>query len=156
MAPATAPKQYGTSTEETAKAAPKLRRSRVRNTVLRKAKLDPRSTMPKSGERQRHEQRQGDRREGLGEPRPQHDEAEDQPDVIGLPHRSDRVVDHLPGALAGGWTPGDEIPEAGAEVGAAEDGVGGDAGEQQGGDGLSHQTATSSCSGASASGSRGP
>ena len=46
MAPATAPKQYGTSTEETAKAAPKLRRSRVRKTVLRKAKLDPRSTIP--------------------------------------------------------------------------------------------------------------
>ena len=46
MAPATAPKQYGTSTDEIANAAPKLRRSRVRNTVLRKAKLDPRSTMP--------------------------------------------------------------------------------------------------------------
>ena len=29
-----------------AKAAPKLRRSRVRNTVLRNAKLDPRSTIP--------------------------------------------------------------------------------------------------------------
>ena len=48
MAPATAPKQYGTSTEERAKAAPKLRRSRVRKTVLRKAKLDPRSTIPKA------------------------------------------------------------------------------------------------------------
>ena len=31
-----------------AKAAPKLRRSRVRNTALRKAKLEPRSTMPKA------------------------------------------------------------------------------------------------------------
>ena len=48
MAPATAPKQYGTSTEERAKAAPKFRRSRVRNTVLRKAKLEPRSTMPRA------------------------------------------------------------------------------------------------------------
>ena len=46
MAPATAPMQNGTSTDETANAAPKLRRSRVRNTALRKAKLDPRSTMP--------------------------------------------------------------------------------------------------------------
>ena len=44
--PATAPKQYGTSTEESANAAPKLRRSRVRKTVLRKAKLEPRSTIP--------------------------------------------------------------------------------------------------------------
>ena len=46
MAPATAPKQYGTSTDETAKAAPKFRRSRVLSTALRKAKLDPRSTTP--------------------------------------------------------------------------------------------------------------
>ena len=43
-----APMQYGTSTDDRAKAAPKLRRSRVRNTVLRKAKLDPRSTIPKA------------------------------------------------------------------------------------------------------------
>ncbi len=33
-------------TDEMANAAPKLRRSRVRNTALRKAKLEPRSTMP--------------------------------------------------------------------------------------------------------------
>ena len=46
MAPAIAPKQYGTMTDEMANAAPKLRRSRVRKTALRKAKLEPRSTMP--------------------------------------------------------------------------------------------------------------
>jgi hypothetical protein len=46
MAPATVPMKNGTSTDEMAKAAPKLRRSRVRNTALRKAKLAPRSTMP--------------------------------------------------------------------------------------------------------------
>ena len=46
MAPAMAPKQYGTSTDDSAKAAPKFLRSRVRNTVLRKAKLEPRSTTP--------------------------------------------------------------------------------------------------------------
>jgi hypothetical protein len=48
MAPAIVPKQYGTITDEMAKAAPKLRLSRVRNTALRKAKPDPRSTMPKA------------------------------------------------------------------------------------------------------------
>src|SRR6185436_13911058 len=47
-APATAPMQNGTSTDDRANAAPKLRRSRVRNTVLRKAKLEPRSTMPRA------------------------------------------------------------------------------------------------------------
>ena len=34
--------------DETAKAAPKLRRSRVRNTALRNAKPAPRSTMPRA------------------------------------------------------------------------------------------------------------
>src|SRR4051795_7536204 len=46
MAPSAEPRQYGTSTDETAKAAPKLRWSRVRRTALRNAKLAPRSTMP--------------------------------------------------------------------------------------------------------------
>ncbi len=46
MPPAIAPMQNGTTTDPSANAAPKLRRSRVRNTVLRKAKLDPRSTIP--------------------------------------------------------------------------------------------------------------
>ena len=41
-----APMQYGTSTDESANAAPKLRRSRVRNTTLRKAKLEPLNTTP--------------------------------------------------------------------------------------------------------------
>jgi hypothetical protein len=38
--------QNGTSTDEQANAAPKLRWLEVRWTSLRKAKLDPRSTMP--------------------------------------------------------------------------------------------------------------
>ena len=46
MLPTTAPRQYGTSTDESANAAPKLRWSRVRKTALRNAKLAPRSTMP--------------------------------------------------------------------------------------------------------------
>src|SRR3954447_19986720 len=37
IAPATDPMQYGTSTDDNANAAPKLRRSRVRNTALRNA-----------------------------------------------------------------------------------------------------------------------
>src|SRR3954451_25124683 len=46
MLPATAPRQKGTSTEDRANAAPKFRRSRVRNTAFRNAKPAPRSTMP--------------------------------------------------------------------------------------------------------------
>src|SRR5687768_6161057 len=48
MPPTIAPRQYGTRIEEIAKAAPKLRRSRVRNTAFLKAKLAPRSTMPRA------------------------------------------------------------------------------------------------------------
>ena len=46
MAPATAPMANGTMTEDTANTAPNRRCWAVRNTVLRKAKLAPRSTMP--------------------------------------------------------------------------------------------------------------
>ena len=38
--------QYGTSRDDVAKIAPYLRRSRVVNTLLRNAKLEPLSTMP--------------------------------------------------------------------------------------------------------------
>src|SRR5437763_13843268 len=48
MAPAVAPMQYGTRTDENANAAPKLRCDEVRNTSLRKAKLEPRRTMPRA------------------------------------------------------------------------------------------------------------
>src|SRR6186997_3261706 len=46
MPPTTAPRQYGTSTDEIANAAPKFRRELVRSNAFRKAKLEPRSTMP--------------------------------------------------------------------------------------------------------------
>src|SRR5262245_27228687 len=46
MEPATAPMQYGTTTEEIANNPPKIRRHFVRFTSLRNAKLEPRSTIP--------------------------------------------------------------------------------------------------------------
>src|SRR5687767_5550128 len=46
--PTIAPMQYGTSTDETANPAPKMRRYRVETTALRKAKLAPRSTIPRA------------------------------------------------------------------------------------------------------------
>ena len=116
----------------------------MRNTVLRNAKLDPRSTIPNAASVERDEQRQRDRGVGLGEAGPQHDEDEDQPDVVGLPDRSDRVVDDLAGTLAAVGAAGDEVPEPGAEVGAAEHGVGGDGEEQHDGDGVAHRRAISS------------
>jgi hypothetical protein len=45
-APAAAPRQNGTRTDETANAAPKFRCDETRATSLRKAKLEPRNTIP--------------------------------------------------------------------------------------------------------------
>src|SRR5262245_56315648 len=45
-APAAAPRQNGTSTDEIANAAPKFRCDETRRTSLRNAKPEPRSTMP--------------------------------------------------------------------------------------------------------------
>ena len=89
-----------------------------------------------------HEQREGDRRVGLGEARPEDDEAEDQPHVVGLPHRPDRVVDHPPGAVTALGPAGDEVPEPGPEVRAAEHGVGGDPHEEDERGGGAHGTGT--------------
>ena len=46
IAPTTAPRQYGTSTDDAAKAAPKFRLELVRVTVLRNANPEPRRTIP--------------------------------------------------------------------------------------------------------------
>ena len=113
-----------------ANAAPKLRRSRVRNTALRNAKLDPRSTIPSAASVSGTNSVSvidANASENAG---PQHDEAEDQPDVVRLPHRADRVVDQRARPFAPLGAAGDEVPEPGAEVGAAEERVRGDAEEQ--------------------------
>ena len=76
---------------------------------------------------ERDGERRGDRAEGDRVGRPADDEHEDQPDVVGLPDRAHRVVGVLaqrPVALAAA---AEQLPEAGAEVGAAEHRVGGQA-----------------------------
>src|SRR4051794_32091026 len=81
---------------------------------------------PERREGERDVERGHDRRERARERRPEKDEDEDQPDVIGLPHRPDGAID-LPAHLLGTSTaPGQEIPDAGAEVRASEDRVQGD------------------------------
>ena len=53
----------------------------------------------------------------------QADDHEDQPHVVGLPHRGHRVVRVLADARRVATAPRGELPRAGAEVGAREDGV---------------------------------
>src|SRR3712207_7452205 len=51
------------------------------------------------------------RGERPGERRPEDDEDEDQPDVVGLPHRGDRVLDELALAGAAPGAAGEQVPE---------------------------------------------
>src|SRR5205085_5282843 len=87
---------------------------------------------------ERHRERRHDRRERGGERGPHHDQGEDEPDVVGLPHRADRVLDA--GALAGSrlGAARHEVQEPGTEVGAAEEHVGGDPGPEEDEHGLGH------------------
>ncbi len=78
---------------------------------------------PDAGDEERDGERRGDRAECGRVGGPDDGEDEDQPDVVGLPDRRHRVmgvVADLVGSLA---LAGDELPEAGTEVGAPEHGV---------------------------------
>ena len=61
---------------------------------------------------------------------------EDQPDVVRLPDRADRPVDQLARPAAALAAAGEQAPETGAEVGAAEDGVHRHADHEHDGDGV--------------------
>src|SRR5262249_30312458 len=93
-------------------------------------------------ERQRDEQRERDRLECFGEPGPQDDEDKDQPDVVRFPDRADGVVHDGAGLGAAFGVAGEEVPEPGAEVGAAEERVSRDAEHEDDRDDIVHQTGT--------------
>ena len=88
------------------------------------------------GEAERYEQRGEDRLERGRERRPEHHEDEDQPDVVGFPHRADRPVDQLARAPAAAASAGDQAPEPGPEVRSAEHHVRRQARPQHPGDGV--------------------
>ena len=145
-----APMQYGTRTEERAKAAPKLRRSRVRNTVLRNAKLDPRSTIPKAA------RVSGTNRvsviDAYASEKPVHSTTKMKISQTWLASHTGPMEWSMTsrGSRPAVGAAGDEVPEAGAEVGAAEHGVGRDGEEQHDGDDVAHTRVTSSSGSATA------
>ena len=109
-----------------------------------------------AGEDDRDVERSHDRAERLAERGPAHDGGEDEPDVVGFPHRSHCVVDEAAGPLAAARPTGGEIPETGPVVGAAEDRVHDD-GEPEDARGRDrHQTRTFSPAGRSAASSLEP
>ena len=85
-----------------------------------------------------------DRCERLGEAGPEHDQREDEPDVVGLPDRPDRMGDDGARTLTALGAAGDEVPEAGAEVRTTEHRVGDDADHQHHRHRIGHPTG--SCS----------
>ena len=124
--PPAAPRKNGVTTDETAKTPLAARRAAVRATRPegegRAAQDDP-----ERRERERHEQRRHDRGERGRKRRPEDDEIEDQPGVVRLPDRPDRVGDQCPRSGALARAARHEVPEPGPEIGAAEHGVGGHA-----------------------------
>ena len=151
IAPTTVPMKNGVSSDASPNSVSATARPRTRRAVLWNANPAPRSTMPSAARLSGMNKRREDRLERRREAGPEHDEHEDQPDVVGLPHGADRPVDQLarpPAALAAA---GEQAPEAGAEVGAAEDGVDRHADPEHDGDGVGAAHA-GSCNGAGASG----
>ncbi len=82
-------------------------------------------------QRERQRERRGRRGERLGEAGPPDHQDVDQPDVVGLPHRTDAVVDQGAQLAAALGSAGGQVEEPGAEVGAAEQGVQHDAREHR-------------------------
>ena len=101
MAPATAPKQNGTNSDPTANAGAEGAAIPGRGTRPCGTRSWPRAARCRTAASV-----SGTNSVSVidayavGERRPQHDEDEDQPDVVGLPDRRDGVVDHLAGRSA--------------------------------------------------------
>ena len=145
IAPATAPRKNGVTTEEAAKTTPKNRaRPRV-SEYLRNAKLEPRSTIPSSAKSIGRISVDIAEANDSGNAGPPDHEHVDQPHVVGLPDRADAVVDQGPQLRALHVAARGQVVGAGAEVGPAQHAVHDHAQEECGGDdeGQAHGRSTS-------------
>ena len=91
--PTTAPRKNGVTSEDNANAAPKNRRMPRRGDALAERERRAAGDHAERGQRERDVERRCHRGERRREAGPQHHEHEDQPDVVGLPDRADRVLD---------------------------------------------------------------
>ena len=94
-APTTVPRKNGVSTEAAPKTVVASARPRGRRAVCWNAKPDPRSTIPNAARLSGMKSVEKIASNADGEAGPEHDEDEDQPDVVRLPDRADRPVDQL-------------------------------------------------------------
>src|SRR4029450_6685082 len=89
--------------------------------ALAEGESRPAPDHPERRQRQGEIERGHDGGERAGERRPQDDQYEDQPDVVGLPHRADGVLDQVPLPCAPAGASGEQVPDSRAEVGTAEE-----------------------------------
>ena len=100
IAPTTVPMKNGVSSDERPKSRVASARPCSRRAVCWKAKPEPRRTIPSAARLSGMNRVEKIDLERVRERRPEHDEDEDQPDVVGLPDRPDRPVDQLAGPPA--------------------------------------------------------
>ena len=93
IAPPAAPRKNGVTTDEIANTPPAARRSRQPAGLRPERERCPAQHDPERRQRERHEQGRHDRGKGRRKRRPEDDEIEDEPGVVGLPDRPDRVGD---------------------------------------------------------------
>ena len=92
---------------------------------------------------QSERQRRGERAEEGRIGRPGHRQDEDEPHVVGLPHRSHRAVGMLADLAAAFAATGEHLPNSGAEIRAGEDDAEGQSGEDEAqGKRLEHETSS--------------
>ena len=131
MAPTTVPMKNGVSREENGEGrAGRALPGCSRVISLRKANPAPRSTIPARASHSGSASGGHHRGEGVRERGPEDDQVEDQPDVVGLPDRGDRLVDQRARGPAPPVAAGQQVPQAAAEVGPAQHRVQGDPGQQ--------------------------
>ena len=134
MAPTTVPMKNGVTSEENANAAPAARCKPSRDISLRNANPAPRSTTPATASHIGSAQVVITAANAAGKRGPEDDQRKDEPDVVGLPHRGDRLVDQRARLASAPVAAGQQVPQAAAEVGPAQHGVKRDAGQQDGPD----------------------
>jgi len=124
MAPAIVPRKNGVMTEENANAAPNRRRCQSSGDGFAERERRPAGDDADRDQGERDVEGGSDGREQWRERGPDDDEDEDQPDVVGLPDRPDRVLDECAAGPTVLRVAGNQVPEPGAEVGPAQQGVG--------------------------------
>ena len=131
IAPTIIPSAIGVRIDETDSTGPPLRCSRVGARARPQGVGAAAQDDADRRDEERDRERRRDRPEHLRVAGPEHRQHEDQPDVVRLPDRPHRVVGVVADAARRLSSAGDQLPQAGAEVRAAENDVEDEAGQHE-------------------------